>query len=338
METGEQVPFQDSEVLSVGSAWEFGGNVKDVSSISIDDASKVLDYHVAKEELFLQDGQRVNAWSLVRQDPRIVLYPAVGCDYTVIQNRAFLDRLHNQVLAPELNLTWIESCGILSGGQRAFVSVFVDRFRIAGDDSDMLTRLTFINSFGGASLWAALTASRLSRSQNVGTVLRVARAQGAANLTLKNFRHTRKVGDRITDYIVDLAGVREQVQNFRKSLSMATEVHLSHFAALEILEQVFPVSLDEDGEEKEKSAKIQRERHDDVMRIWTDGIGTSGVLADTAYALFMSICTYVDSYVPTKARSSHYRWHASINGTLDGIKQRAFEIICPESFETVNPN
>ena len=309
--------------------------------VTLEQALQALSYPVEKKQLrlpgivtiqigdklIMEEGPLVDAWALVRTDksPNIVLYPAVGADYTIVQNKEFLDRLKETVLAPEIGYTFIESCGTLFAGQKAFVNIHVNRMKIEGDDAEYTNKLIYINFFGGGALWAALAATRAVSN----TTLRLVRAQGAANQTLRNFRHTKGVSNRVSSYVAELTGIQEEIAEYKTEMIRLSGVRIDDEEAGKILKKVFPTSQADDGTDSVRSDVLAQTHRNACLQYFQAGdTALTADLRPTLYGLFLAVCYYVDHDMKIRGGSDAAgRWYSGVGGSFDKLKQRAFEVI-----------
>ena len=121
------------------------------------EAREILDYPIEKRQLTRtvthEDGSILtvpaDAWEIIRTDiqPEIVLVPAVGKKFDVINNAIIMDEVEKSILSkhPELK---IESVGTLFNGQIAFVSMRLAEWKYKGDPSNTEARLMYYNPLG----------------------------------------------------------------------------------------------------------------------------------------------------------------------------------------------
>jgi hypothetical protein len=81
--------------------------------------------------------------------------------------------------------------------------------------------------------------------------LRMAEAQGIANDSLKKFRHTSSVSQKINDHMVDMAELKLQLKRHEEKMNFLVDCSMNTAAVDSFLNKMFPaVNSDKDGRSK----------------------------------------------------------------------------------------
>ena len=297
-------------------------------AINIEQAERVVNYEVVKVPLFMQKtvgdlGLKVNkkvpkAFCLYRTDVDTVLYPNVGESYEIISNMDMLKYVEG-LFADYGNLK-IESIGTLNNGQNMFVNINVVNHTVKGDISPTVTRLMFTNSYGGSSLTACLHQTRIVCMNT----LRIAEAQGKANDTLKRFRHTKNVSNKVSAHVIDLAAIVGEVNKHNEKLDYLATKEITPAYMDSFLENMFP-SEGKDGASK----SIAENKKSTVLSLYGSKDDLTA-LSNNRYRLFNAITDYTShSMSITKADDQAKRFMnvAHAGGAGDKVNQKALQLL-----------
>ena len=284
-------------------------------------AQEILEYTVIKEPLYRKTGELVKkAYTLVRTDKNIVLYPCVGERYTVVQNLELLSFIENSLLSKYEGIS-IGSVGTLKNGQIAYVDLKLADWAVKGDNSKSIGWLMYSNPFGGLSL---LTCAHLQRVVCNNTY-RLATAQGAANETLRKFVHNPGVVTEVSNYIIELALLLGNLKETKEQLDVMATVQMNEEAVTKYTGTLFAPTPDSKG-----SIAICKNQVDKVVEIFDTAEDLKGPIWHTKYAMFQATTQWVD-HVKTvkKGQTAGDAWFDGLmpGGLRDGIKQEAFALL-----------
>ena len=304
-----------------GNCWH--GLFKDqVGAISALQAQDVLDYRVIKEPLHRSNGDVVEkAFSLVRTDHDKVIYPSVGAKYTIVQNIELLSHLENSLLSKYDGID-IGSVGTLKNGQLAYVDMKIADWAVKGDNSKTVGWLMYSNSFGGRSI---LTCAHMSRVVCNNTY-RLATAQGAANETMKTFRHLAGVGEQVRDYIIELAFVLAELKENKEQLDLMASVSMDTSMTTEFLEELIPQTS-----ENKRGVTLVNNQRAVIEGLFDTTPDLQGAIKHTKYAMFQATTNYADHHKKLrKGQNALDGWWDGLvpGGTRDAFKQRSFSLLC----------
>lgn len=305
-----------------GNAWHNHPNCQHQDgAVTIETAHSIFDYLVEKVALGIPgtDVLVPGASALIRRngDQIVILYPSVGDRYEVIQNSELLSWLEGSIIEPyEVSL---ESVGTILNGQKAFVNIILDEHTVPGDNSKTITRLMYSNSFGGDSLQGCVHSTRIV-CQNT---LRIATAQGAANETLRKFRHTKNASMKIEEHMVDLAKlVATNREHYEKMDALAGRPMVSEEVKT-YMNALVPVP-DEDGRGKTRRQNQQNA----ILKIFEEKDDLQGKIARTQYAMVQAVIDWADHDSSVRNGDDEGgRFWDGIWGTKDKFKQTALELM-----------
>ena len=167
--------------------------------------------------------QVIGANALVRTDHDVDVFPSVGDEFTIYQNRTMLDRLYAQLIKPNESEISVESVGTLQNGRVAFINLLLGDFQLPGDASKTVNRLGVFNSHGGRRI---LTALHDVRVQCLNTLKR-AELTGRELGTLFEIRHTTNVADRVSDAVLALNKLRICAQEANAQMQQLSQASLT---------------------------------------------------------------------------------------------------------------
>jgi len=320
----------------VGLCDVFGGtwhNFKEYQQVNgkvpFQDVVETLNYKVEKRQVHIPvnqpDGTIVmtavpEMFVLTRADSQVAVHNiSVSDEFQVYQNLEFLNEMENGVMKnnPELG---IESCGSLWAGRLAFVNFILDKYCVKGDTSETMTRLMYYNAFGGRSISCCCSSVRVV----CNNTLMLSEAQGAANQTLRKFKHTSGAPKRVESHVSDLAKVmiatahhKEQLDHLASQQMQAREVE--HF-----LGHMFEI---EEGDSKKTQATRVNKRGE-ILKIFESGVDLQGAIARTRYAMLQSVTAYSQHETLSKDMDETSTWFDVVSGGgRHKFNQKAFSIL-----------
>lgn len=292
------------------------------NSVNIETAESIADYKVEKRPAFFY-GENDNPvaiednFVLYRPDTSTVLYGVgVGEQYTVIDNLELTNFVNEGILKQYGNIA-IESVGTLYNGQAFFLNLLVDEHVVKGDVSPTATRLAMFNFHGGKSVSACLHATRIVCMNT----LRWAQSEGKANKTLKHFRHTKTVSERVQAHTVDLADIVGEIKQNNEVLDAMADVKILPAQFDSFLENLFPQENLDEGRTK----SIALNKQDAIKEIY-ESKDDLKVLDHSVYRAFNAVTDWADHEMSLRGDdSSGKRWLSSLNGSADKVKQTAYK-------------
>jgi phage/plasmid-like protein (TIGR03299 family) len=326
---------------AVGFCKEFGGTWHNCpeyvlidGEISVEKAKEVLGYEVVKLPLTLFVPEYLQArmpkdihgkmckgmYVLARQDTGTIIHNiSVTDDYTVYQNNSFLEVIEKGVLASNPNLA-IESCGSLFGGKKAFVNIIIDRFQVKKDPSETLMRLMYTNAFGGLSVSACAHETRVV----CNNTHMIAEAQGAANETLRKFRHTTGVQQKVDQYMVELTKLKAITDAHKEALDHLAGVQMSVDDVSCFLGNLFPIPTDA----KKKTTSTRSNKQAKVQEIFETAADLQGPLMGTRYGMFQAVTNYSAHETETDDIDAAFVWNNIVSGgNRHELNKKAFDIL-----------
>lgn len=305
-----------------GKAWHNHPNCRHQDgAVSMDTAQEIFGYRVEKVALGIPgtDVLVPGASALIRRngDQIVILYPAVGDRYEIIQNAELLSWLETGIIDPyQVSL---ESVGTLLNGQKAFVNIILDEHTVPGDSSKTVTRLMYSNSFGGDSLQGCVHSTRIV-CQNT---LRIATAQGAANDTLRKFRHTKNASLKIEEHMVNLAEIVATAREHYERLDVLAGRPMTAEEVKVYMDTLIPVP-----EEEGRGRTRRQNQQEAILKIFEEKEDLQGKIARTRYAMAQAVVDWADHDSSVRNGDDEGgRFWDGIWGTKDKFKQTAFELI-----------
>lgn len=310
-----------------GKAWHDHPNCQHLDgAVPFETAEAIFDYEVEKVPLVIAGTDIIvpGAYSLIRRDGDeiTVLYPAVGERYEVIQNAELLARVQAGIIVP-YNVS-LESVGTLLNGQKAFVNIILNEHTVPGDTSATVTRLMYSNSFGGDSYQACVHTTRIV----CANTLRVAKAQGASNATIRKFRHTKNAAERIEEHLIDLADVVATVREHHEQMDALATMPMNSAEVEAYLDCLIPLPKDKDGELKEGRGLTRRQnQRDAILSIFEGKDDLQGKIARTRYSMVQAVTDWADHESSVRNGDDPMgRFWDGIWGNKDKFKQTAVEL------------
>jgi phage/plasmid-like protein (TIGR03299 family) len=284
----------------------------------MEEAHEVMDYPMEKQKLFRKNAKGedldVGVFSIVRTDLDVTLVPSVGSRFVAQSNSHMLNVIDEFILASYQDLE-IESVGTLWGGATAFVNLKLGEFVVRGDTSLNVTNLMYANPLGKGSYLACAHTTRIV----CNNTLRAAAAQGAANQTLKKFRHTKTATEKIRDHIIDLAEVKMELTSFVAQLDNLADQKVNSVYLDRFLNEFFPVA--EEGR-AQTMAENAREKLTTVFESKQEMRGAS----DTKYAILNAFTDYTDHLAISRKNTDDgaIMWDG-LNGVRAADKDKVFD-------------
>lgn len=304
-----------------------------------EDARKLLDYQVEKVPLVLnvsddmatqfpslKNGADANMCALVRTDTGRILHEvSVSPTFGVYQNVDFMDRLNKGLFAKYPTLA-VESVGTLWGGQIAFINILLNKYRVKGDESETIDRLMFYNTFGGRSDSACVHGTRIV----CWNTLNKATLQGQLNKTLRKFRHTSGIVERVDQYLIDLTELQAAIQQYNETLETLVDMPMTVKDVENFLGNLFPLKAAE-GKKATKSMVTGRTNKQQAIRtIFETAPDLQGKIARTRYAMLQAVTNWSQHTLPEESETvdAAFAWFdVATGGTRDGRNQQALDIL-----------
>jgi phage/plasmid-like protein (TIGR03299 family) len=288
-------------------------------SVNFEQAQAIANYNVEKRPLVMQgtDTPVEDAYCLYRTDIDKVIYPMVGDRYTVANNLDLMDFVDKGILQKYKNIA-LESVGTLNNGQGFFLNLLVDRHVVKGDISPTATRMAMFNFHGGKAVSACIHQTRIVCMNT----LRWAQGEGKANKTLKNFRHTATVAQRLEDHTCDLADLIGEIHEANNIMDTLGSTTIKTKQLDSFLEAVFPQASLDDGNKKTLAMNKQ-----DAVREIYESRDDLTALDHTVYRAFNAVTDWADHDMSLRgdADNAGKRFMSNISGASDKVKQVAFQ-------------
>jgi phage/plasmid-like protein (TIGR03299 family) len=310
-----------------GEAWHRHENCTHVEgAVPLQFAEEIFDFEVEKRPAFVAgaDGEIVEVpgqFHVVDTTTGTVLSRAtVGEQYDVVQNSYWLASIVGGVIAH--NEVSVESCGTLYNRRRAFLNACIMEHTVKGDVSPTRTRMLWTNGFDGRSYHACAHQVRVVCQNTV----RAAMAQGAANKTLRKFRHTAGAVEALGAYVTDLADLIGAIQVHNDNLDHLASQGVTPAFVKRYLEHLFKYN---DDAEEGRGKTLAASHVDAVTAIFEtkDDLNAGGI-RHTKYSLFNAVTDWADHDAPVRGTSdSMSRELAGITGNRDKLKQRALTML-----------
>ncbi|MFW5871512.1 MAG: DUF932 domain-containing protein [bacterium] len=312
-------------VEKYGNPWHMHPNCMNFEGeIPIETAKEIFDYEVEKVQLVIPElGIEVpGAYALIRKDTvedgeveTTVLYPSVGQRYVVTQNSTLLEQVEIGLLI-DYDLP-IESIGTLFNGQKAFINIILDDFQVPGDESPTVTRIMVSNSFGGDSYQSCIHTTRIV----CDNTLRLASMQGKVNKSLRKFRHTKHVLDRIEDHMIDLTEIAAEIKEHNNMLTAMAKKKMSSDLVEKFLDGFIELP-EKDG----KGKTMRKRRREEIIGLFEDKDDLQGGISRTLYAMLQAVTDWADHLSPVyKGDDVMGRFWDGIWGSKDQFKQDALK-------------
>jgi phage/plasmid-like protein (TIGR03299 family) len=286
------------------------------------EARSVMDYEIEKRSLWGYDEEEDefierDAWEVVRSDTGKVLIPHVGARFTVMNNVELLDFVDAALLSQYEGLE-IESVGTLFGGATAFVNIKLEEHQIKGDNSPTISRLMYYNPLGAGSYAACAHTIRVV----CNNTLRMATAQGAANNSLKKFRHTASAASRISEYMVDLAEIWAGLKKHKHNMKILAKKDVNE----ELFDNYFTFLFPAEKEEG-RGATMAANKRAAVEHIFNSDQDLSPAIQFSRYGLLQATTNYFDHLDPRKADDeATVAWNGLV-GNYSDMKDKAVKFL-----------
>jgi len=302
-----------------GKAWHNHENCEHLDGVvPVEKAQDVFAYKVAKMPLFLADGTAVlGANALVREDTGNILWPSVGERYKEVQNDIFLGWVKEMIL-DKFNIS-IESAGTLLNGQKAFLNLILNEHIVKGDISKTVTRLMYSNSFGGESLQACVHGTRIV----CNNTLRMASVQGAANKTLRKFRHTTNAMEKVEAHFVNLAEIIAEAKEHNEKMDYLASISMNSADVENVLGIIAPIP-EKDGRGK----TVATNKRGAILELFENKEDLQGDIAKTKYAFLNAVTDWADHKSQVRNGTDEMgRFWDGIYGVKDKFKQQTMNAL-----------
>ncbi len=271
-----------------------------------------------------QDAKPSPLYALVREDTGTnVFNVSVGSDFTIYQNSDFLKEIENGLLSkyPELE---IESAGSLFGGRLSFVNIILDVANIKNDCSPTVTRLMYCNAFGGRSIQACVHQTRIVCMNT----LKMSSAQGAANNTLKKFRHSKGVVESVNKHLTEMAELKLITEQHNAVMAKLAECTMTVKDVSNFLATLIPVKshFTQRGESRAEN------KRDAIQETFETAKDLQGAIQGTRYAMFQAVTNYSQYQNINKSTDKAGAWYDIVSGGVrHQFNQNALDILSQES-------
>lgn len=307
-------------VGELGKTWHNLPQYKHVNdAVSKQEAEDAIVFPVEKIPLQTVTGiQLENHVQLVRTDLNVTLGNPVSKDYEVVSNLALIE-LAEMINATNQDLV-IESCGTLHNGATSFVNVIVKSFQVKGDVSLTSSRMLLTNGFGGL----LPVASCLHTTRIVcNNTLRMAVAQGSVDGTLRRFKHTKLVHEKLASRTLDLTKLIAANDEHIAQLDSMSNQDITEKFIKEFLEKMFPA---EDKSGRGETVATNKKNEVETILLQKPDLVN---LPMTKYRLLQAVTDWTSNRNTRKDNDAGSRFISSVslNGTADKINQQAFAML-----------
>lgn len=280
--------------------------------VTKDQARNVLDYDLAKRQLYREDGSPTKVYEVYRTDTNHTLVDSCTETYTIMNNLYLFNYIEEFVLSQAPNIE-IESVGTLFSGAIAFVNLKLGEYHIKGDESNTLNRLMYYNPLGRGSYRAC--------SHNIRVVCKntmvAAEAQGAANETLVKIRHTKNADRKLSEAIANLAGIKIGFDTLQEQLQELTYKTFTHDTIEHTVKQALFTQEVSDTRIKNACEKVEAIYHKTRDEY-------TGATKFSRYALFQSFTNLLDHTISKKSDITYAQWDGLV-GIRSNAKARILE-------------
>jgi phage/plasmid-like protein (TIGR03299 family) len=302
--------------------------------VEFDKAMSVLDYPVSKVPLKLHidpqsgidmkfDSQITNMYALVRTDTGNPLYTiSVSEDYEIFSNADFLNEIKTGLLDNNPDLD-IESAGSIFGGRIAFVNFLMNKFTVKNDVSETVNRLMYYNAFGGKAITGCAHSTRIV----CNNTLSIAESQGLANDTLKKFRHTKGVVQKVAAHIVSLSKMYQLLEEKKAAMDFMVDKPMNESDVVCFLGNIIP--LPKLNEKNIKTVVGRMNRQQKIRDLWDKLPDLQGKIKHTRYAMLQAVTNYSQYETGNKDTDTSSTWWqvATGSGDRNELNQKAFDIL-----------
>ena len=314
--------------------------------VTVEEALKVFDYpiDICQSGIFWKDltYSKCDSYKIGRPDKRIVFNEAVSSGYTLFDMDNCIKFAVSQIIEAHSydgHPIEIETAMTLKGGAIQLVSLVVDRTHIHGDDSPTLTRIMITNDMTGKNGVAIVFSTvRVVCDNTRGWAIAQAKAGGDQSYCAT--RHNSTVNEVVLTALKDMTEIKLASRNEKLRLdALAKYGDMSASVRKGILDSLYPVSYDENGDFTKRSRRKDAHNHiNELMAYGQDGIHPA--YSKTPYAFFNAITNYEarkngrkSSKNESDADQARRVAYDNIAGSTAAFKERALNII---ELHTVN--
>lgn len=252
-----------------------------------------LDWNVNKEEMFLQDGSRVDGNYAMRRNDNQNILGIVGSRYTPLQNIeafSFFDDLVKDGLA-EYHIAGSS----LEGRKVWILAKFKDDLEIAEGDTVEKYVLLSSSHDGSGSVLGAVTPLRVVCSN----MLSAMRRRGAKkNGEYVSIRHTKTIGAKVSEAAKTLKTVQETYKALGETWSQMAEYEMAPVAIDNYFKAVVPDSPN--AENPYKTIAVRTEMHHYLQ----SGRGSELELQNTLWGAYNAVTEYMTHEVSDRKGST----------------------------------
>lgn len=258
------------------------GDVMKISGIDFD-ARKIENYYHFNGQL--RKGQD---FQVVRSDTGISL-GVVGKNYQCIPNKEVFEPAH---ITAQTNDAILESGGVINGGETCFTSYQLPfDIRLDGRPDDVIgSNMLIFNNFSGKSHAVMMIFTTRFFCLNQVRALRIHGKKLEGSAFIHKIRHNSKSEQRLKTahdaFAAAIAGARA-TKEFADALNAIpmTGKQMVNFA-----EKILPNKIDENGEEKETSTRLENQR-EELINLFAHGAGNLG---KTRWDAFNAVTEFVN--------------------------------------------
>jgi phage/plasmid-like protein (TIGR03299 family) len=271
-----------------------------------------LDWNVNKVGIQTIDGTLIPDRFATVRDRDGEAFGVVGRGYTVIQNAdafAFADAIVDDGSAK------YETAGSLRGGRTVFLSMELPKHvKVAGDDSAIDTYLMLTNTHDGwAAMQAVITPVRVVCANTLAQAL-----HGARNRF--SIRHTKNATERVGAAREALRLSFAYLDTFEKIANDLARKPISEKDARRILAKVFPLPVDADDEQRERSPFAR------ALANWKTSETIDDAMRATGWGLYNAVAEYVDHGIRYQ-KADRRAWAILMGGAAEKAKKETVALL-----------
>lgn len=311
-----------------GDTWHgIGSYETQETPVTKEQATEILDYPLIKVPLFcnLMDKdaddfnivpRKVGAWSIVREDYNMVLVPAVGSRFEIMDNIRMLEWVDEHLLS-KFDDVDMESVGTLFNGATAFINLKMGEMVIKGDESETVNRVMWFNPLGKGSYGACAHSIRVV----CNNTLRAAAAQGVLNDTLTRFRHTQSAEEKIEKHVESIQELKIGFESYELDLNALTETEMDTEDVATFLSKLFKVDI---KKATERQKVIAQNKKDAVLEQFEGEQGLECGIERSRYAFLQALTYYLDHNTIKNGDAASLTWDGLV-GQRATIKAKVFQ-------------
>jgi hypothetical protein len=154
-------------------------------------------------------------------------------------------------------------------------------------------------------------------------------AEAEANGTLRAFMHVGDVDERVQDHVIDIAGLREELQQYQAQMQRLVQMEVSTADALAFVQKLLPPTAGDDGIISKRAQGLAEANWAQVLQEFnTNNRDTlTGNLGRSRYGMLQAVTYYLDHREMTNTRDEGTLYVDGLIGDADGIKQQALQLL-----------